>query len=234
VCDADPDWVQELKDFQRDGHSLEDLWKVAKGDIKYQDFVGSSLPRKGKQESHQAPAAPSIPEDLVRCQHCFWDKQLTTIACRHSLFPESCNACARPSSYICPVSTPYSKTQFIVCDDAAAPIKLQAYALQHNGAYVRLLCSSCLFDGHLNSLLRCQVGLQAYLMWEQAGKPDAANFSDDARRQLEQQVQSGKSVQDIEHALKGPSDQKAPEGHQPDHKVHTPKRNCDLQQWLKE
>jgi len=67
VCDIDP-WVQELKDFQRDGHSLEDLWKVAKGDIKYQDFVGSSLLRKGKQESHQAPAAPSIPEDLVRCQ----------------------------------------------------------------------------------------------------------------------------------------------------------------------
>jgi len=91
-----------------------------------------------------------------------------------------------------------------------------------------------LLDGHLNSLLWLQVGLQAYLMWEQAGKPDGANFSDDARRQLEQQLQSGKSVQDIERALKGPSDQKAPEGHQPDHKVHTPKRNCDVQQWLKE
>ena len=52
-----------------------------------------------------------------------------------------------------------------------------------------------------------QVGLQAYLMWEQAGKPDGANFSDDARRQLEQQLQSGKSVQELERALKGPSDQ---------------------------
>lgn len=56
---------QELKDFQRDGHSLEDLWKVAKGDIKYQDFVGSSIPRKGKKEPSQAP--PSVPEDLVGC-----------------------------------------------------------------------------------------------------------------------------------------------------------------------
>ena len=54
--------AQELKDFQRDGHSLEDLWKVAKGDIKYQDFVGSSIPRKGK-EARQA--APTVPEDLV-------------------------------------------------------------------------------------------------------------------------------------------------------------------------
>ena len=91
MCHTDP-WVQELKDFQRDGHSLEDLWKVAKGDIKYQDFVGSSLPRKGKQESHQAPAAPSIPEDLVRCQHCLLDEQLTKVV---RLFPESCNACAK-------------------------------------------------------------------------------------------------------------------------------------------
>ena len=55
--------AQELKDFQRDGHGLEDLWKVAKGDIKYQDFVGSSIPRKGKQEPRQA--APTVPEDLV-------------------------------------------------------------------------------------------------------------------------------------------------------------------------
>ena len=51
--------MQELKDFQRDGHSLEDLWRVAKGDTKYQDFVGSSIPRKGKQQP------PSVPEDLV-------------------------------------------------------------------------------------------------------------------------------------------------------------------------
>lgn len=60
-----------------------------------------------------------------------------------------------------------------------------------------------------------QVGLQAYLMWEKAGKPDGANFSDDARRQLEQQLQSGKSVQDLERALKGPSDQAQQQGQQP-------------------
>ena len=56
--------IQELKDFQRDGHSLEDLWKVAKGGIKYQDFVKGSIPRK--QESQPAPAA-SVPEELVSC-----------------------------------------------------------------------------------------------------------------------------------------------------------------------
>lgn len=57
--------------------------------------------------------------------------------------------------------------------------------------------------------------MQAYLMWEKAGKPDGANFSDDARRQLEQQLQSGKSVQDLERALKGPSDQPQQQERQP-------------------
>lgn len=52
-------------------------------------------------------------------------------------------------------------------------------------------------------------------MWEQAGKPDGANFSDDARRQLQQQLQSGKSVQDLERALKGPSDQPQQREQQP-------------------
>lgn len=51
------------------------------------------------------------------------------------------------------------------------------------------------------------MGLQAYLMWEKAGKPDGANFSDDARRQLQQQLQAGTSVQDLEQALKSPSHQ---------------------------
>ena len=40
---------------------MEDLWKVAKGDIKYQDFAKGSIPRK--QESQQAP--PPLPEELV-------------------------------------------------------------------------------------------------------------------------------------------------------------------------
>ena len=53
-------------------------------------------------------------------------------------------------------------------------------------------------------MLGLQVGLQAYLMWEQAGKLDGADFSNDARNQLQQQLQSGKSVQDLENALRGP------------------------------
>ena len=41
-------------------------------------------------------------------------------------------------------------------------------------------------------------------MWEQAGRPNGADFSNDARQQLQQQLQSGKTVQDLEQALKGP------------------------------
>lgn len=50
-----------------------------------------------------------------------------------------------------------------------------------------------------------QVGVQAYLMWEKAGKPEGADFSNDARRSLEQQLASGTSVQDLERLIKAPS-----------------------------
>lgn len=61
--------MQELKDFQRDGHSLEDLWKVARGEPKYQDFVQQSIPRKGQQQQQAQQQQPQqqqhLPEDLV-------------------------------------------------------------------------------------------------------------------------------------------------------------------------
>lgn len=44
-------------------------------------------------------------------------------------------------------------------------------------------------------------------MWEKAGQPDGADFSNDARKALEQQVLSGKSLQELERALKSPEPQ---------------------------
>ena len=49
-----------------------------------------------------------------------------------------------------------------------------------------------------------QVNIQAYLLWEKAGRPDGADFAQDARTTLEAQLRSGKSVQDLETALKAP------------------------------
>ena len=62
-----------------------------------------------------------------------------------------------------------------------------------------------------------QVGLQAYLLWEQAGKPDGANFSTDARSTLEKQLQQGKTVEDLERILKGPPGQPAKQVEQASH-----------------
>ena len=45
---------------------------------------------------------------------------------------------------------------------------------------------------------------QAYLLWEQAGRPDGADFAQDARATLEAQLRAGKSLQDVEAALKAP------------------------------
>ena len=51
---------------------------------------------------------------------------------------------------------------------------------------------------------RWQVNIQAYLLWEQAGRPDGADFAGDARATLKAQLRTGKSIQDLESALKVP------------------------------
>ena len=53
-------------------------------------------------------------------------------------------------------------------------------------------------------MMWCQVNIQAYLLWEKAGRPDGADFAQDARATLEAQLLAGKSVQDLEAALKAP------------------------------
>lgn len=64
-----------------------------------------------------------------------------------------------------------------------------------------MLYQHCIKD----KLLVCrQVNIQAYLLWEKAGRPDGADFAQDARATLEAQLRSGKSVQDLEAALKAP------------------------------
>lgn len=59
------------------------------------------------------------------------------------------------------------------------------------------------------------VGVQAYLLWEKAGKPDGADFSNDARQGLEQQLRSGVSVQDLERRLRSPQPKPVENGAHP-------------------
>jgi hypothetical protein len=49
-----------------------------------------------------------------------------------------------------------------------------------------------------------QVNIEAYLLWEKAGRPEGADFSTEARRTLEDQLRSGKTLQDLERILKAP------------------------------
>ena len=60
-----------------------------------------------------------------------------------------------------------------------------------------------------------QVNTQAYLLWEQAGRPDGADFAGDARATLEAQARAGKSVEEIEAALKAPEPKVPPVGPTP-------------------
>ena len=54
------------------------------------------------------------------------------------------------------------------------------------------------------------VNVQAYLLWEQAGQPDGADFGGQAREVLEKQVRAGASIADLERLLRGPPQQAAP------------------------
>ena len=48
------------------------------------------------------------------------------------------------------------------------------------------------------------VGLKAYLMWEAAGKPDGADFSEKARAALVDEIVQGKSMQELEAQIRAP------------------------------
>ncbi|KAK9852315.1 hypothetical protein WJX84_008608 [Apatococcus fuscideae] len=106
--------IKELKGYLRQRVTVDELWKVANGEIKYADFKSS------QKTQDQAQAPPSPPSEK----------------------------------------------------DVQVPEEL--------------------------------VGIQAYIMWEKAGKPDGADFSNDARKVLQEQLQSGTAVQDLERLLRQP------------------------------
>ena len=59
--------MQELIDALRTGVSLDELWKVARGEVKYADFLQG---RQGQRAPSRSPslrreAAPCVPEELV-------------------------------------------------------------------------------------------------------------------------------------------------------------------------
>ena len=58
--------MQELRDYLRQGIQLDELWRVARGEIQLHDFEASTSPGNGVALA-DAPEAPpvNIPQDLV-------------------------------------------------------------------------------------------------------------------------------------------------------------------------
>ena len=56
--------LQELRDALKRGTSLDELWKVARGEIQYRDFLEES---QGKKQSKMQPNRSSVevPDDLA-------------------------------------------------------------------------------------------------------------------------------------------------------------------------
>jgi hypothetical protein len=48
-----------------------------------------------------------------------------------------------------------------------------------------------------------QVGLKAYLLWEQNGRPEGGDFSQQAREMLTEALNSGRSITQIEEEMRG-------------------------------
>lgn len=56
--------MQELRDALRSGTSLDELWKVARGEIKYKDFSAGRKPKPSKRQESKKDV-PRVPDDLV-------------------------------------------------------------------------------------------------------------------------------------------------------------------------
>lgn len=59
-------FLQELKNFLRSGKTLNELWLVAKGEIKYKDFLASNERAPSGVALAPTPAPVKVPEELVR------------------------------------------------------------------------------------------------------------------------------------------------------------------------
>ena len=58
--------VQDLKDYLRKGKSLEELWAVANGHVKYHDFLNQAQGGNGNGNGKSnGKTVPCVPEELV-------------------------------------------------------------------------------------------------------------------------------------------------------------------------
>lgn len=66
--------VQDLKGHLRRGVALEELWRVARGELRYADWVQRRAGGNGAA-APAAPPAPSVPQELVNVQaYLLWEQ----------------------------------------------------------------------------------------------------------------------------------------------------------------
>ena len=168
--------AQELKGYLRKGIRLDELWRVARGEVKYADFA-SSQQQNGAAAAVAAPP-PSVPDELVpRSDFDFPEKGFLHVIGATTAAAES-GFCATPQGACC-------------C--------LRDQRVPSGAAYCRR--GQCVLSAP------AQVNIQAYLLWEKAGRPEGADFAADARSTLQAQLASGRSLQELESALKAPEPQ---------------------------
>lgn len=137
--------LQEMKDLMAKGRSLDELWRVAEGKWKYNDYRDKVI-------------RPSLGDNYLQRQREQQQREA-----------------------------------------APPPQQQQQAAPQANG------------NGNGNgngaaavvtiSIPDDLIGVQAYVLWEHAGKPQGADFSGDAKRAIEEKLRNGQTLEQIAQQL---------------------------------
>ena len=227
--DADREFqegIREMKFYLQEGYTLEELWKVANGEVKLRDFYSSvDLEAQAESTSSVSPPLPpppppmgpsvDIPEQLLGIQaYILWEQAGKPDGAdfgeeARALIEEKVQRgwtlgqvekdlkepkSARESSAPPPPSTPSPPTPTPSPPPLAAKpeskAKGQAKKPRPNRKEPMFIPEALL-------------GLQAYILWEHAGKPDGADFSAQAREEIERLVsEKNMSLEQIEGLLK--------------------------------
>ena len=204
-ADADAEFaagVAELTHLLASGVPLDRLWRVARGEIKLRQFYAeeaalaspaspASTPRTDDVASHVVEE--NIPQELVNVQaYVMWEQAgkpdgadfgaQAKEAIRAKLKAGATVAEVERALRETPDASPAPPPTAPTADDVASDVAIPEEL----------------------------VAVQAYVLWERAGKPDGVDFGNEARVAIGAMLASGMSLADIDVKLREPPSQSAP------------------------
>lgn len=215
--------LQDLKAHLRAGVTLDELWRVARGELRYADWLkqrgglgGGSPGGSGAGGVGAAPAAPpaaSVPQELVNVQaYLLWEKARASVAASFTAWlplHAAAPACSYGSRRGLTVIVCQGRSQAIMIHLPDDMVECSSGAAHRPHEVIRRLWCDVRAAVRVCSLTGARMRQLAAVTAAaaQAGRPDGADFAGDARRMLAAQLAQGRSVADLEKALRSPKRQ---------------------------